>query len=379
MSQPQYLSLQETKQLFEKPEYKSIVETLRYKGDDGKDCFEYDAYNPFGTGYLQEKYKVPRMNAEDAMRLAETVKTYPFTLLAKEFLAQSGTTGIGGAAYLVPVKIHSILQTYASPADIINDVSMMVLPASEIPGRTLDVDIAKRSSYYPHATASGGKAPEEELGFMKATLDFGKTLTVHFNIGNDLIEDTPQLSLMEIHIRMAGAEMGKRSTTEVLAVMASTTDGDGTLNAETAGADTTTLVDLDNACEQIIVDEFAPDTFLSPTEVLRDAIMKDATYFPAGSTSTFRETILHGGDPNAWGLKWVKCNHGSLWTEASNLPTNCISYALSKDYSYLSGRKRWLRIENYSDPIRDLIGAVITSRQDTVSIYNDSVCKISEA
>jgi len=376
MSQPQYLSLQETKTLFEKPEYKQIVETLRYKGDDGKDCFEYDAYNPFGTGYLQEKYKVPRMGAEDAMRLAETVKTIPFTLMAKEFLAQSGTTGIGGAAYLVPVKIHSILQTYASPPDIINDVSMVVLPASEIPGKTVDVTIAKRSSYYPHATASGAKAPEEELGFTKATLDFSKTLTVNFNIGNDLLEDTPQFSLIETHIRMAGAEMGKRSSTEVLAVMASTTDGDGTMNTKAASEDAMTIGELWDAVNTNIVDEFIPDRVIGPMEIMKQ-VLADVTT-TAYATDFHNAAITGNSIGNLFGLTWIRCDHPSLWTETSHLPTDCIAYVFSKDYSYLSGRKRWLRIENYSDPVRDLVGAVITGRQDTVSIYDDSVCKISE-
>ena len=38
-----------------------------------------------------------------------------------------------------------------------------------------------------------------------------------------------------------------------------------------------------------------------------------------------------------------------------------------------------LRIENYSDPVRDLVGATITCRQDSVTVYNDSICKITEA
>jgi len=379
MSQPQYLSLQETKSLFEKPEYKDLVETLRYRGDDGKDIFEYDYANPFGTGYNQERYKVSPMNPDDATRLAETVKTIPFKMMVKEFLAGSGTTGIGGAAYLIPVKIHSILQTYASPVDIINDVSSMVLPASEIPGSTLDITIAKRSSYTPTPSASGGKINEQELGFTKATLNFNKTLSVNFGIGNDLLEDTPQINLMELHIRMAGQEMGKRSTTEVLSVMSSTTDGDGTLNTDTAGADTTTLNDISDSVDQIRCDEFEPNRLLACSHVMKDALMKDTTYMVTGGATEYRDTILHGGDPKVWGLTWVKCDHPSLWTEAGNLPTNCISYVYSKDYSYLSGRKRWLRIENYSDPVRDLVGAVVTSRQDTVSMYNDSVCKSSES
>jgi hypothetical protein len=383
------MGFQKINEILEKPDYKQILETVRYP--ENKKYYDFEEYNVFGTGYMQsgairDSYKVQPMGREDANVIAEMVKNTPFPMLAREFLAQSGTTGIGGAAYLVPTKIHSILQTYASPEDIINDVSASVIPASEIPGSTLDITIAKRNSYIPHPTTSGGVAPEEELGFTKATLNFTKTLTVNFNIGNDLLEDTPQLSLVETHIRMAGAEMGKRSTTEVLSVMSSTSDGDGTLNTVTASGDSTTFAQIAQACDKIIVDEFRPDRLLAMYHVMVDAIMADTTYFPSGSVSSYRDAIAKAQDPGLFGLQWIRCDHASLFTagthatsSATESPTNVISYVFCKDYSYISGRKRWMRIENYSDPVRDLAGAVISSRQDTVSIYDDSACKISES
>ncbi len=59
--------------------------------------------------------------------------------------------------------------------------------------------------------------------------------------------------------------------------------------------------------------------------------------------------------------------------------TGCISVIFDKDYALLTGRKRWLRIEKYSDPIRDLIGATVTARQDSVTVYNDSIYVLTEA
>ena len=382
------MGFQKINEILEKPDYKSILETVQYPKN--KNYFDYEEYNIYGTGYMQQgtrdAYHVDSMKLDDANAIAEMVRTTSFPMLAREFLAQSGTTGIGGAAYLVPLKIFQTLQTYASPADIISDVSATVLPASEIPGSSLDITIAKRGSYAPKYSTSGATANEEELGFAKATLSFSKTISVNFNIGNDLLEDTPQLSLIDTHIRMAGQEMGKKSTTEVLAVMASTSDGDGTLNTVTASADSTTFAQIAQAVDKIEVDEFRPDRLLAMRHVMVDAVMADTTYFPSGSVSSYRDTIAKAQDPGLFGLQWIRCDHASLFTagthatsSATESPTNCISYVLTKDSSYISGRKRWMRIENYSDPIRDLQGAVISSRQDTVSIYDDSVCKISEA
>jgi len=55
-----------------------------------------------------------------------------------------------------------------------------------------------------------------------------------------------------------------------------------------------------------------------------------------------------------------------------------ISLILNKENASLTVRKRWLKIENYSDPVRDLVGASITARQDQVSIYKDATCVLSE-
>ena len=50
-----------------------------------------------------------------------------------------------------------------------------------------------------------------------------------------------------------------------------------------------------------------------------------------------------------------------------------------KNNALLSGRKRWMRIEKYSEPVKDLAGATVTFRQDSVNVYADSSATITEA
>jgi hypothetical protein len=316
------------------------------------------------------------MQQDDANKIYAKIMTTPFPLLAKEFLGKSSTTGIGGAAYLIATAIYGTLNEYSAIPDIINDVSMTVIPADQIPGATLLIDIAVRGSYKPKVGSSGAKKPEEEIKYCQATLDFTQPWYINFNIGNDLIEDN-QFNLIEQHIRMAGTQMGQYSTEKILAVMASTTDGDGTLNTEAGGAATTTLLDLRNAVDTCIVDEHVPDRFLGLSHVMFDAIGGDTTY--TAYATDFHNNMIYLKAPMPFGLTYVRCESNSLATVTSGLPVACISYVFCKNESYISGRKRWLRIENYSDPVRDLQGAVISARQDTVSVYDDSVCKLSEA
>jgi len=44
----------------------------------------------------------------------------------------------------------------------------------------------------------------------------------------------------------------------------------------------------------------------------------------------------------------------------------------------LTGRKRWLRIDNYAHPIDDLAGAVVSARQDSVTLHDDAIYVLTE-
>jgi hypothetical protein len=375
-----FLSLQETKTLFESEKYKSLLEDYKVMRDHG--FYDHDTANLFGTGDEQQEHKVDGLDETDKNKVMETLKTVPLSRLVKEFLAKSSTTGLDGAAYLIPLKIYQTLYTYAASADIINDVSSIVVPASEVPGATLDVDIAKYGTYKPHKFQSGGKQVEEEIAFTKSTLDFTAPWGINFSIGNDLIEDQ-KFSLIDVHVRMAGEQMGKYSSYQVLNRMITNSGGDGTMYlAPSMGADNPTLTNYAAAYDQPMINEFRPTHHLTTYHGMLQ-VMKDTTYFPSGTLSTWRDKIFAAEDPKMLGLEWIRCDlppsNGSTGAdgmyEIDSAGTGATmgdlkAWVFAKDYFLISGRKRWLRMENYSDPVRDLVGATITARQDTQSLYN---------
>jgi hypothetical protein len=378
------LSLQETQSLFEKAEYKDLVEDYKVMRDHG--FYDHDTANLFGSGEEQNEHRIKSLGQDDANKLMETIKNVPLKHLIKEFLAKSSTTGIGGAAYLIPLKIYQTLYTYAAVPDIINDVSSTVVPAAEVPGSTLDVDIAKYGKYKPHMISSGAKQWEEEMEFTKSTLDFSNAWGINFSIGNDLIEDQ-KFSMIDVHVRMAGEQMGKYSAWKVLQRMITPSGGDGTQWVPTPGADNITLSVYWLAYDALIQNEFRPTNHLSTYHSMIYT-MQDTTLFPAATISTWRDTIFKGEDPKMFGLDWIRCEippststaTDGMWDIASpgtaQTMTNMLAFVFAKDYGWISGRKRWLRLENYSDPVRDLVGATITARQDTQSLYNTAQAKI---
>jgi hypothetical protein len=68
-------------------------------------------------------------------------------------------------------------------------------------------------------------------------------------------------------------------------------------------------------------------------------------------------------------LSWQSGLYSTTWHEL----------ALNKTYGIQTVRKRWLKIENYSDPIKDLVGAVVSARQGHLVAYADACCVMSHA
>lgn len=303
----------------------------------------------------------------------------------KEFLAKSSTDGIAGAAYLIPDKIYQVMFDSSVEADICADISITMIPPEQIPGTTLRVDIAKDDSYKPKKYSSGGSMPTETIETVRATLDFSTPWGINFQIANDLIEDA-QFDVIEMHLRNAGREMGEYASNEALGVLKTATDGDGTLNGGASGnANETkftgaTTTDIVDCYEQNCVDGYVSDTIVMMHHAFFHSVV--TTTFISGGT--YSEPWAYERTTGTLPTKMLGCN--IIWSNADTLFTlesdgtqdDCVTLVFDKDYALLTGRKRWLRIEKYSDPIRDLVGATVTARQDSVTVYDDAIAKITE-
>jgi hypothetical protein len=362
----------------------SITEMRDKVSETAKDLFEgsvsptlrdgyHDYYekNIFGTGYTQTN----PLKEADRLAISETLRAHPL----REFLAKSGTTGIAGAAYLVPTKIHQVIYDSACELDIVDWASIAVIPAEQIPGTTLKVDIAVDDSYQPQLFSSGGNMPVETIKTTQATLDFSDTFGVSPRVTNDLIEDS-QFDVMEMHLRNAGRELGEYATNLALGVLKLAADGDGTLNSGVSGdADETKWAGATTEDIQDALIANAIDGYHSNRMVMSLGAMLDSVYDTVPNYSEpWIGKILANGWPSRIGPLEVRYSEVNTLTN-DKVGTNLVTIVFSKEFSLLSGRKRWLRIENYSDPIRDMVGSAITCRQDSVTIYNDSVFTITES
>lgn len=373
------MGFQRLKEIAQKEDNKPIFKQA-YEMQKSHGVFDFDEINIFGTGFIQEEQRIAPIKQADAQEIRDFVKNTSFRQIAKEFLAQSGTTGIGGAAYLVPTKIYSTMFDSAVEKDVVADISIAMIPAESIGGSTMNVDIAIDDSYVVSKQQSGAKMPMQNIQTTQATLNFKHNFGINFSIANDLIEDA-QFDVIDMHIRNAGREIGEYASNEALAVLKAGSDGDGTLNSSATGnADETkfqggTTSDVLTAINANSADGFISDTIVITHQALMHSVL--TTMGLAYHESTVYDEFLHGKWPSSIGpLNAVYSDVNTLTN--SKAQTDCVTIIFDKDYALLSGRKRWLRMENYSEPLRDLSGAVVTCRQDSVTVYNDSIYTLTE-
>lgn len=314
------------------------------------------------------------LSRADAWAVTESMRAIPL----REFLAKSGTTGLMGAAYLVPVKAQDLAVFYSLQSDRVPLLSAQVL--QDWQGDQWKVSVADDESYVPKTFSSGGRMAEEEAAFTQVTLDLSPVhhFGLNINVGNDLLEDVTDYDLLEWHLKQAAVAMGRLATDRLMEVLVVCTDGVGTLNAQAGGADTTTYANVMDGATLVGDDRFVVNTMVITPEAWGDEVGVTAAGLPGLTTKP----------PDATGFDMKMQTMDVVFSTAPALHaagdlsgaafTDCKTMVFDRLNALLSGRKRWLRLERYADPVRDLAGAVIVGEQDTVSLYDDAVCRILE-
>lgn len=288
-----------------------------------------------------------------------------------EFLAKSGTTGIAGAAYLVPDKLHDTLIFYSKETDKVPVISAVVAERWE--GGDLKVPIVNDETYKPKEFSSGGSIAVETVETMLPTLkpiSFG----INIAIGHDLVEDGAW-DMIEFHSRQAAKAMGEKATSLALTVLKAASDGWGTKNTAASGDSQetkwmgATTAGISEAIDQNLDDNWISNTIVTVGEAWSHSISETlpvgSTYMPVKPGFTHcvndMDILLH-------------TKASDIYTSSTRMDT----IVFDRNNALLSGRKRWMQIENYGNPVADLSGAVVTARQDSVTLYDDCIFVIVE-
>jgi hypothetical protein len=311
----------------------------------------------------------------EVLNIKETLQAVSLSHLIREFLVKSGTTGLAGAAYLIPDKIYDILFTAGAMQDVVPLASTVV----SCPGSSLKIDVEVDGSFKAHYVGGGGEAPSETINTTQVEIT-PKLFNIRPAISQELIEDS-QFDLIERHLFRAGEQMGEFSTQQFLARLITGTHGDGTQNTvTTTTADKTYLADLAEAWNANYQDKHPSDVIIMGPEPLTDILSDDTVskYSDQFHTRAVNDPPLTHGSFMGMTNVVVPMNESYTGDGALYISSKWHSFVLRKSQATLTVRKRWMKIDNYSDPVRDLVGAVISSRQEASCIYNDASCEITE-
>jgi len=284
----------------------------------------------------------------------------------------TGTLGAQGANYLVPSYVSMKLYQAMSVADIAPAVSADVI--SNQAGEKIYINALANALAHRNGLGGGSTGgPTFNGGEAKM-----ERYTSPILISNDMFEDN-SYELMQSCITGAGVAMAKQSNDKICAVLKRTTGttGYGTKTTEAAGADTTTPTHLSACVREVAagatgIGMYRPNLLVCLPESWWDALAITAGHPDIQAPRTPQYNAWYGG------LDVVLVNSPELGTLASNKMENAVSIVLEKEVGIVTARNNWLRIENYSDPIKDLSGAVVSGRMGVGELVDSAIGVLTE-
>jgi len=331
------------------------------------------------NGYFSHKecniYKGLKRSVQ--RELQETLRK----ITLKELLTTPGGLGTGslgraGVNYLVPTWISQKLYSASALQDVVPLISADVF---EPRGGDCTVPIGLVSAH----VVDEGPMPMNAYTGDGATIKL-KKLVVPIAATSEMLEDQ-QYGLVEWHIDQSGKALGKTATNEALTVLKTATGGFGTKVTEAAGAGTTTVTDFYNGVLGVSENEHNPNTMVITHQAWRDAVgMSEYVGGAAGDyglpLTRFKEPA-QGFDLNFHGCDTLFNNLRTLHAAADATGaafTKCVTLVFDRNVALVTARKKWLRVENYSNPVEGLVGAVISGRQDSVTTVDSAIAVITE-
>jgi hypothetical protein len=232
---------------------------------------------------------------------------------------------------------------------------------------TYSVRVVKgETGTYAVDVAEGAKVPIDTQVYSKEDISISKIGTRPI-ITNELVEDS-LFDIIQLELTKAGARMENKLNRDCLLEILTDTSA-GTSDVDPDGTHVA-VTDVAKARADVAGNNYMPDTAIwhpsAEGYLLQDSNLVYASY--AGSSAP----LTTGNLPKFMGLKHYTCtvttgSTGHVWgsTDAANNYNGIILD--SKAHTYLAMR-RDLTVEEYDDPIHDILGIACTMRYGVATI-----------
>lgn len=274
----------------------------------------------------------------------------------KEFLSTAkGTEG----SLLIVKKIYDTLIGEVQKALIPRSEAAFYLGPGDIPGSSVDVDLETPDTLKIRALGEFAEAPMDTPSystFNVKPIKYGVALRVT----KEMMEDG-KWNLIQRNIGLAGKRMAENETSLII------TQLDSASNTVSGGA-AITIANITRAMQYLEDADYAATTYFLGAEVANDIRNID----------TFAEADKHGSDEMQ-----VKGFLGVIYAMrvyriSSNAGmTTTSSYVFDREQGYLIAEKRPVTVENFTLPLLDANGCVITQRIKARYVRADAIAKVT--
>jgi len=262
---------------------------------------------------------------------------------------------------LIQEEVYKTISEGAEPWRVFRDI-LPIIKTDSYSVRIVKGEVGT----YAEQLAEGAKVPIDTQVYTKEDIVISKIGTRPL-ITNELIEDG-LFDVVELELRKAGARMENKLNRDcLLEILTDTTAGTSDVDPEGLHA---AVTDLAKGRADVASNNYMPDTLIThPT--LEGWLLQDSNLVYAAWAGQ-SNTLATGNIPKLLGLTPHTCSvttgsAGHVWsgTDAANTYNGIIFDKAA--HTYLAMR-RDLTVEEYDDPIHDIVGIACTMRYGVATI-----------
>ena len=260
---------------------------------------------------------------------------------------------------LIPTKIHDALIEEVDKALIPRSEAMMVFGPGDIPGSSIDLNLATANTMDVRLIAEGAEVPLDESEYTRINskpLKYG----VSIKITHEMMEDS-MFNLLQHNVGTAGKRFAENENSLTITAL-----GTGA-NTVTGGA-ALTIANITRAMQFLDNTDFTPTTLFVGVEALND--LRNIDTFVEADKAGNTDMLTRGFAGRLYGLNVIKVSTNAGMTATT-------SYVTDRTQAYIIAEKRLITVENYDLPSHDMSAAAITQRISVTAIRTSAISIIT--